>query len=106
MRSSFTPEQKGAFRAQADRIRNDYSHSEYKNTKGETELSQNQLAGVLLKYGLQNLNNKKEFDKRWTNMMTALMYEKDVDGNMWKDNPSWHTQMNTTYRMLTQRFPR
>lgn len=108
MRSSFTPELKGAFRAQAERIRMEYMFGEYKNYRPEDKLiNHNYFNKYLMDYRLFDTNiDKKEFDRRWTNMKLKMMYEKSSDGVYFKDNPSWNQQMNLTYNMLTQKFKR
>lgn len=106
MRSSFTPQQKGAFRAQAERIRIEAMHGEYANYRPEDRLeSDNLIIENLRNYKLQDTNiDKKEFDRRWTNMMLKTMYETMNEGVLAKDNPSWNKQMALTYNMLTQKF--
>lgn len=108
MRSSFTPQQKGAFRAQAERIRLEAMHSEYAKYRPEDKIiSDNLIIEYLRNYKLQDTNiDKKEFDRRWTDMMLKMMYEKFSDGVLAKDNPSWNKQMSLTYNMLTQKFKR
>ena len=108
MRSSFTPEQKGAFRAQAERIRMINRHGEYANSAiNNTYMPDNILNEALMNFRLLDTNiNKIEFDRRWTNMKLKMMYEKDQYGVYFKDNPSWNQQMNLTYNMMTQKFKR
>jgi hypothetical protein len=106
MRSPMDQKQKGAFRAQAERIRSQYSVGEFAN-QGGSAISSDYINTILRKYGVTEPNLTKDvFDKRWTNMMTQAMYEKDNTGKMFKDNPSWNQQMNLTYNMLTQKFKR
>jgi hypothetical protein len=106
MRSPMDPKQKGAFRAQAERIRSQYSVGEFANQGGEA-ISSDFINTILRKYGVTEPNLTKEvFDKRWTNMMTQAMYEKDNTGKMFKDNASWNQQMSLTYNMLTQKYKR
>lgn len=107
MRSSFTPEQKGAFTAQAERIRMIYHHGEYKNSAMDRILGDNRLNKVLMNFRLLDTNiNKIEFDRRWTEMMLKVMYAKDQYGVLLKDYAAWKQQMNLTYNMLTQKFKR
>ena len=106
MRSPMDPKQKGAFRAQAERIRSQYSVGEFAN-QGGSGISSDYINTILRKYGVTEPNLTKEvFDKRWTNMMTQAMYEKDNTGKMFKDNASWNQQMSLTYNMLTQKYKR
>jgi hypothetical protein len=106
MRSPMDQKQKGAFRAQAERIRSQYSVGEFAN-QGGSGISSDYINTLLRKYGVSEPNLTKEvFDKRWTNMMTQAMYEKDNTGKMFKDNASWNQQMSLTYNMLTQKFKR
>jgi len=106
MRSSMGQKQKGAFRAQAERIRSQYKFGEFANQGGEA-ISSDYINTILRKYGVTEPNLTKEvFDKRWTNMMTQAMYEKDNTGKMFKDNDSWNQQMSLTYNMLTQKYKR
>lgn len=107
MRSSFTPEQKGAFRAQAERIRMISNHGEYANDAMNTVEENYDLHNFLMNNRLLDTNiNKIEFDRRWTKMMTNIMYTRDQFGVLNKDNPAWNKQMNLTYNMLTQKFKR
>jgi hypothetical protein len=106
MRSPMDPKQKGAFRAQAERIRSQYSVGEFAN-QGGSGISSDYINTILRKYGVTEPNLTKEvFDKRWTNMMTQAMYEKDNTGKMFKDNASWNQQMSLTYNILTQKYKR
>jgi hypothetical protein len=106
MRSPMDPKQKGAFRAQAERIRSQYSVGEFAN-QGGSGINSDYINAILRKYGVTEPNLTKEvFDKRWTNMMTQAMYEKDNTGKMFKDNASWNQQMSLTYNMLTQKYKR
>jgi len=106
MRSPMDPKQKGAFRAQAERIRSQYSVGEFAN-QGGSGISSDYINTILRKYGVTEPNlTKVVFDKRWTNMMTQAMYEKDNTGKMFKDNDSWNQQMSLTYNMLTQKYKR
>lgn len=106
MRSPMDPKQKGAFRAQAERIRSQYKFGEFAN-QGGSGISSDYINAILRKYGVTEPNLTKEvFDKRWTNMMTQAMYEKDNTGKMFKDNDSWNQQMSLTYNMLTQKYKR
>jgi hypothetical protein len=106
MRSPMDQKQKGAFRAQAERIRSQYSVGEFAN-EGGSGINSDYINALLRKYGVTEPNLTKEvFDKRWTNMMTQAMYEKDNTGKMFKDNASWNQQMSLTYNMLTQKFKR
>jgi len=106
MRSPMDPKQKGAFRAQAERIRSQYSVGEFAN-QGGSGISSDYINTILRKYGVTEPNLTKEvFDKRWTNMMLQAMYEKDNTGKMFKDNDSWNQQMSLTYNMLTQKYKR
>jgi len=103
MRSPMDQKQKGAFRAQAERIRSQYSVGEFAN-QGGSGISSDYINAILRKYGVTEPNLTKEvFDKRWTNM---IMYEKDNTGKMFKDNASWNQQMSLTYNMLTQKYKR
>jgi hypothetical protein len=98
--------QKGAFRAQAERIRSQYSVGEFAN-QGGSGISSDYINALLRKYGVTEPNLTKDvFDKRWTNMMTQAMYEKDNTGKMFKDNASWNQQMSLTYNILTQKYKR
>jgi hypothetical protein len=107
MRSSFTPQQKGAFRAQAKRIRMINNHGEYANDAMNTVATDDYLNKLLMNNRLLDTNiDKIEFDRRWTKMMTNIMYGKDQYGVLAKDNPSWNQQMKLTYNMLTQKFKR
>lgn len=107
MRSSLTPEQKGAFRAQAERIRLISNHGEYANDAMNTVEDDYDLPIFLMNNRLLDTNiNKIEFDRRWTKMMTNIMYTRDQFGVLNKDNPAWNKQMNLTYNMLTQKFKR
>ena len=108
MRSSMDEKQKGAFRAQAERIRSQYSVGEFANQGGgDGMISSDYISAILRKYGVSEPNLSKDvFDKRWTNMMTRAMYEKDSTGKMFKDNSSWNQQMALTYNMLTQKYKR
>lgn len=108
MRSNATPEQKGAFRAQAERIRIEQMHGEYANYRPkDTYQTDDSLNKILIHNKLFDTNiDKKEFDRRWTNMMTNFMYVRDQRGVLKKDNPVWNQQMNLTYNMLTQKFKR
>jgi hypothetical protein len=106
MRSPMDPKQKGAFRAQAERIRSQYSVGEFAN-QGGSGINSDYINAILRKYGVTEPNLTKEvFDKRWTNMMTQAMYEKDNTGKMFKDNASWNQQMSLTYNILTQKYKR
>jgi hypothetical protein len=106
MRSPMDQKQKGAFRAQAERIRSQYKFGEFANQGGEA-ISSDYINTILRKYGVTEPNLTKDvFDKRWTNMMTQAMYEKDNTGKMFKDNASWNQQMSLTYNMLTQKYKR
>jgi hypothetical protein len=106
MRSPMDQKQKGAFRAQAERIRSQYSVGEFAN-QGGSGISSDYINTLLRKYGVTEPNLTKDvFDKRWTNMMTQAMYEKDNTGKMFKDNASWNQQMSLTYNMLTQKYKR
>ena len=106
MRSPMDQKQKGVFRAQAERIRSQYSVGEFAN-QGGSGINSDYINAILRKYGVTEPNLTKEvFDKRWTNMMTQAMYEKDNTGKMFKDNASWNQQMSLTYNMLTQKYKR
>ena len=106
MRSPMDQKQKGAFRAQAERIRSQYSVGEFAN-QGGSGISSDYINALLRKYGVTEPNLTKDvFDKRWTNMMTQAMYEKDNTGKMFKDNASWNQQMSLTYNILTQKYKR
>jgi hypothetical protein len=106
MRSPMDPKQKGAFRAQAERIRSQYKFGEFAN-QGGSGISSDYINAILRKYGVTEPNLTKEvFDKRWTNMMLQAMYEKDNTGKMFGDNDSWNQQMSLTYNMLTQKYKR
>ena len=106
MRSPMDQKQKGAFRAQAERIRSQYKFGEFAN-EGGSGISSDYINTILRKYGVTEPNLTKDvFDKRWTNMMTQAMYEKDNTGKMFKDNASWNQQMSLTYNMLTQKYKR
>ena len=105
MRSSMDQKQKGAFKAQAERIRSQYSVANQGG--GDGMISSDYISAILRKYGVSDPNLSKDvFDKRWTNMMTRAMYEKDNTGKMFKDNSSWNQQMALTYNMLTQKYKR
>lgn len=106
MRSPMDPKQKGAFRAQAERIRSENSFGEFANESGEA-ISSDFINALLRKYGLTEPNLSKDvFTKRWTNMMTNTQFEKDSSGRLLSENPSWNQQMNLTYNMMTQKYKR
>ena len=106
MRSSMDPKQKGAFRAQAERIRSQYKFGEFANQGGEA-ISSDFINALLRKYGLTEPNLSADvFRKRWTYMMTNTQFEKDSSGRLLSENPSWNQQMNLTYNMLTQKYKR
>ncbi len=104
MRSPMDPKQKGAFRAQAERIRSQYKFGEFANQGGEA-ISSDFINALLRKYGLTEPNLSAEvFRKRWTYMMTNTQFEKDSSGRLLSENPSWNQQMNLTYNMMTQKY--
>jgi len=106
MRSPMDPKQKGAFRAQAERIRSQYKFGEFANQGGEA-ISSDFINALLRKYGLTEPNLSAEvFRKRWTYMMTNTQFEKDSSGRLLSENPSWNQQMNLTYNMMTQKYKR
>lgn len=106
MRSSMDPKQKGAFRAQAERIRSQYKFGEFANQGGQA-ISSDFINALLRKYGLTEPNLSADvFRKRWTYMMTNTQFEKDSSGKPLNENPSWNQQMNLTYNMLTQKYKR
>ena len=106
LRSPMDPKQKGAFRAQAERIRSQYKFGEFANQGGEA-ISSDLINALLRKYGLTEPNLSAEvFRKRWTYMMTNTQFEKDSSGRLLSENPSWNQQMNLTYNMMTQKYKR
>lgn len=106
LRSPMDPKQKGAFRAQAERIRSQYKFGEFANQGGEA-ISSDLINALLRKYGLNEPNLSAEvFRKRWTYMMTNTQFEKDSSGRLLSENPSWNQQMNLTYNMMTQKYKR
>lgn len=105
MRSAFTPEQKEAFKAQAERIRNDYNVGEFSDAPKQVlyngkiinnqKLSQDELSGLLTKHHLYDYSyNRQEFDRRWNELLS------DVRNRL---TPSIINQLNSTKKIIEQR---